>query len=116
MSQKAHSPLTHSTKDLALAVEGHFRLAGVGIGFGIPQFEAGHDAVSLQFEGAGLAAGGNYIAYVQSLRSAVAIMDDDPVELDGSIDNPKLQKTVAACPIPYLDIVVVVLAVNMRGT
>src|SRR5262249_47020601 len=98
---------------LASSPESDPGLAGVGIGPGVPQFEAVDDAVAGQRDGAAASAGADYVANLQGLGFAVAVMDYNVVELDGSVADAKLQGAKAPGTSSRFNIVMIMLTVDV---
>src|ERR1044071_444702 len=86
----------------------------IGPGFAVPQFKALHKAIALQRDGAAVPAASDHVAHLEDFGLAVAIVDHDAVELDRRVLDANLQETVAAGGLADFDIVMVMLAVNVR--
>jgi hypothetical protein len=84
--------------------------------FAVPQFQALHDAVAIQWNRAASAAGPDYFSHFQRLRFPIAIVDHDVVELNGRMHYAKLQEAVAAGRGADLDVIVIMLAIDMGLT
>jgi hypothetical protein len=80
----------------------------------IPQFQALHDAVTFQRNGAASCSIADYVADLQRFCLTVAIVNNNAVKLDRRVVYADLQKAVAAGSFSNFDIVMVMLTVNVR--
>jgi hypothetical protein len=90
-----------------------FRPAREGPGFAIPELKALDNAVSLKGDGAAVSTGADDVTHMQRFRLAVAVMDHNVVELNGSVVHANLQCAVAAREPADFNVVMIVLAVHV---
>lgn len=91
----------------------NFRLSRVRFCLAIPKLKALHNAVASQRDGARPSALADYVADLECLGLAIAIVDYDVVELNGCVVNPDLQEAIAACRLSNFNIVMVVPAIDV---
>jgi hypothetical protein len=82
--------------------------------FAVPEFQALHHAVTGQWNVSAAFSPADDLTDLQRLCLAVAIVDYDAVKLDWRVLNANLEKAVASGSSADFNIVMVVLAVNMR--
>jgi hypothetical protein len=86
------------------------------IAFPVPQFHAANvAALAAQINGASLAAGGDALAHLEFVRGAVAVVNNNVLELDGAPANAELNLAESALRFGNLDVVVIRGAIYMRG-
>jgi hypothetical protein len=61
-----------------------------------------------------MSAGADDIAHLQNFRFTIAVMDHDAVEFDGRVPYADLQETIATGGLADLNVVVVIMAINVR--
>ena len=81
---------------LVLSPKIYLRLSRPGSGLAVPQFQALHDTVTVERDGAAALPGTDHVAHVQRLRLAVTVVDHDVVKLNWRVDDANLQEAVAA--------------------
>jgi hypothetical protein len=83
------------------------------MGFAVPQFQALYDAIPSQRNCPASAAFADNIANLQRFGLAVAIVNNNPIELNGRVVYADLKKAVSAGGLSHFYIVMIMLAVHV---
>jgi hypothetical protein len=97
-----------------LPEELYFRPPRGWICFAVPQLQALHDPVTIQWNRPAAITGADDVSHFQGLRFAIAVMDHNVIKLNWRVDHAKLQEAVPAGRAANLNVVVIVLAVDVR--